>query len=364
MNPSPRLARGLASLALALLAAQPFSGHAASDEIALFNGRNLDGWEGHADIWFVRDGAITGQTRPETALKHNTFLVWKGGTIEDFELRLSYRIVGGNSGIQYRSRVVQQGAQGPIVGGYQADFEAGTTYSGILYEERGRGILAQRGQFTRITPADDGRHRVTVLGSLGRTEDIQAGIKPEQWNDYLIVARGNRLTHLINGRVTADVIDDDPARAAASGVLAFQVHVGPPMTVQFKDIRLRHLAPAPAPTLSDLDRLAGEWIGHAGRRDGFDIPADWLSQVHLKIEGDRYDVRWDDGGDRGTITLDPSASPKRMDIDGTSAGRVYGIYELSGDQLRVAYTPEGGPRPRNFDTPAGSSTLTITYRRK
>lgn len=363
MPPSPLPAHRLASLVLAVLCAVPLAGRSEPDEIALFNGRNLDGWEGHSDIWFVRDGAITGQTRPETALKHNTFLVWKGGQVEDFELRLSYRIVGGNSGIQYRSRVAQQGAQGPVVAGYQADFEAGTTYSGILYEERGRGILAQRGQFTRITPADDGRHRVTVLGSLGKTEDLQAGIKPEQWNDYLIVARGNRLTHLINGRVTADVIDDDPVRAATSGVLAFQVHVGPPMTVQFKDIRLRRLASA-QPVASDLDRMAGEWVGHSGRRDGADIPGEWLSQVQLSIRGDRYDVRWGDGGDRGRIVLDPSANPKRMDIDGESSGRVNGIYELTAEGLRVAYTPEGGPRPRNFDTPAGSPTLTITYRRK
>jgi hypothetical protein len=221
---------------------------------SLFDGRTLNGWQGNPAIWSVQEDAITGQTRPDTRLEHNTFLVWQGGTVEDFELRLSYRIVNGNSGIQYRSRVQQEGPQGPIVGGYQADFEAGKTYSGILYEERGRGILAERGQMTRVLPGENRRPRIEVIGSFGSTAGIQEVIKPEDWNDYVIIARGNRMTHIINGRVTADVTDED-SRAARSGVLAFQVHVGPPMKVQLKDIRLKRLGgtvsapsdPLPAP---------------------------------------------------------------------------------------------------------------------
>src|SRR4029450_13794314 len=92
---------------------------------SLFDGKSLAGWEGNTALWSVQDGAITGQTKADTNLKHNTFLVWKGGTVEDFELRLSYRIVNGNSGIQYRSRVVEQGPQGPMVAGYQGDLGAG-----------------------------------------------------------------------------------------------------------------------------------------------------------------------------------------------------------------------------------------------
>lgn len=228
---------GLAALTGSLSCAAP-----ANDGFeSLFDGRSLDGWKGNPAIWSVQDGAITGETRPDTRLEHNTFLVWQGGTVEDFELRLSYRIVNGNSGIQYRSRVVEEGPQGPIVAGYQADFEAGKTYSGILYEERGRGILAQRGQMTRVRPGENRRPTIEVIGSLGPTDEIQKVIKPEDWNDYVIIARGNRVTHIINGRVTADVTDEDAARAAKSGVLAFQVHVGPPMRVQFKDIRLKRL---------------------------------------------------------------------------------------------------------------------------
>lgn len=234
MNPRRLLA--LAATLFALTSAQ-----AAEEGFqSLFNGTSLDGWEGNSALWSVRDGAITGQTKADTDLKHNTFLVWKGGTVGDFELRLRYRIVAGNSGIQYRSKVIKQGPQGPIVGGYQADFEAGKTYSGILYEEQGRGILAQRGQKTRIVAGADGKTMVEVAGSVGKSEEIQAKIKHEDWNDYVIIAKGNHLQHFINGVATIDVMDEDAAKAAKSGVLALQVHRGPPMTVQVKDIRIKN----------------------------------------------------------------------------------------------------------------------------
>ena len=103
----------------------------------LFNGKDLTGWMGDLDIWSVQDGAITGQTTADKPLQANTFLIWQGGSIGDFELELDYRIVAGNSGIQYRSQVID--ADNWSVGGYQADIEAGDNYSGILYDERGRG---------------------------------------------------------------------------------------------------------------------------------------------------------------------------------------------------------------------------------
>jgi len=215
----------------------------------IFNGRDLTGWTGNMQLWSVRDGAITGVTSPDandpkkSTLKHNTFLVNTNVTLKDFELHLSYRIVAGNSGIQYRSKVQQQGEMGPIVGGYQADFEAGKTYSGILYEERGRGILAQRGQKTVIKPdpADANKTKVEVVGETGKSEDIQATIKNEDWNDYVVIAKGNHLQHFINGKQTVDVVDEQAAKAAKDGILALQIHTGPPMTVQFKNIRLKEL---------------------------------------------------------------------------------------------------------------------------
>ena len=226
---------------LAVLAGVATSIAADEDFTPLFNGKDLTGWQGNPELWSVRDGAITGVTKADPKLTHNTFLVWTNGTVTDFELRLSYRIVAGNSGIQYRSKVLDPGPFGPIVGGYQADFEAGKTYSGILYEERGRGILAERGQKTvvRADPANADKTKIEVVGSVGKSEDIQAKIRHEDWNDYVIIAKGNHLQHFINGVLTVDVVDEQPAKAAKSGVLALQIHVGPPMTVQFKNLQIK-----------------------------------------------------------------------------------------------------------------------------
>lgn len=221
----------------------------------IFNGKDLTGWTGNMDLWSVQDGAITGKTPPDPAdpkksvLKHNTFLINTNLTVADFELRLSYKIVQGNSGIQYRSKVLSQGDFGPIVGGYQADFEAGKTYSGILYEEKGRGILALRGQKTTINPEVEVEQKgkkakkadVKVTGEVGKSDDIQAAIKNEDWNDYVIIAKGNHLQHFINGKQTIDVTDEDAVKGAKEGILALQIHVGPPMTVQFKDVRIKTL---------------------------------------------------------------------------------------------------------------------------
>lgn len=221
---------------------------------SIFNGKDLSGWEGSAEFWSVEDGAITGKTQVDPAdakkglIKHNTFLIWRDGTVGDFELTLKYRIVAGNSGIQYRSKELPAGESGPILSGYQADFEAGAKYSGILYEERGRGILANRGEQTVIKaqekdPADakSKAFKVEVTGSVGDSEKIQAAIKSEQWNDYKIVAKGNHLQHFINGVKTIDVVDEDTAGAATEGLLGLQIHTGPPMVVQFKEVLLKVL---------------------------------------------------------------------------------------------------------------------------
>jgi hypothetical protein len=241
---------GCALAALALITGSANAGEKGFKKI--FNGKDLSGWKGNTDLWSVLDGAITGVTKAEPKLTHNTFLVWQEGKLANFELRLQYRIVKGNSGIQYRSHLKDQGDFGPIVSGYQADFEAGTKYSGILYEEKGRGILALRGEKVVIDGLEEkeikrGKKTIKrqvpnkkVTGSLGDTVEMQKKIKSEQWNDYRIVANGNHLQHFINGMQTVDVTDKGPGNAK-SGILALQIHVGPPMTVQFKDIRLKKL---------------------------------------------------------------------------------------------------------------------------
>ena len=208
----------------------------------IFNGKDLTGWEGAPDLWSVEDGAITGKTSAEHPAKENTFLVWKGGEPADFVLRCSFLIKPGNekgfsnSGIQYRSRVVKP--EYWVVSGYQADMEAGKTYTGILYEEKARGILAQRGQKVVI----DENGKINVVGSTGRTaEQVEASVKHGEWNTYEIIAKGNHLIQKINGEVTVDVTDEQEAKAAKSGIIALQIHAGPPMFVQIKDLRIKML---------------------------------------------------------------------------------------------------------------------------
>jgi len=221
---------------------------AAAGEVEIFNGKDLTGWEGNKDLWSVKDGAITGITPPDPAdpkkgiIKHNTFLVWKGGKVSDFEMTFQYRIEKGNSGVQYRSKELDPGAFGPIISGYQADFEAGDKYSGILYEERGRGILALRGEKNTIKPgADAKKPTVEKNGTVGDSAAIQAAIKKEDWNEYKIIAKGNHVQHFINGMQTIDVTDEDVANAPKEGLLALQIHQGPPMVVQFKNFKLVEL---------------------------------------------------------------------------------------------------------------------------
>jgi 3-keto-disaccharide hydrolase len=200
---------------------------------ALFNGKTLEGWSGNEKFWSVKDGAITGQTTAENPTKGNTFLIWKGGDVKDFELELKFKIIGGNSGIQYRSSDLGDF----VVGGYQGDIEAGDKYIGILYEEKGRGILAERGE--KVVIGADGKRE--VVGKTGDSKEIADAVKKEDWNEYEVIAKGNHLIQKINGRTTIDVTDNESSKAKASGILALQLHAGPPMMVQFKDIQFKEL---------------------------------------------------------------------------------------------------------------------------
>jgi uncharacterized protein (TIGR03067 family) len=303
---------------------------------SLFNGRDLSGWEGNKDLWSVEDGAITGRTPPQpddpkkSTLKHNTFLVYQGGEFGDFELHLKYRIVEGNSGIQYRSKVLRQGEQGPVVGGYQADFEAGKTYSGILYDEGGvagkRGIMAQRGE--KVVWNADGQKEVT--GSLGKSDAIQARIRPEQWNDYVIIAQGHRLRHYINGVQTVDITDNCAEKRLSSGVLALQIHVGPPMTVQFKDIRIKELGQR-----SDLERFQGSWMAVEVMANGERSKEEDFAGLTVKFTGQNYETTTRDNTEGGTFELNSTQQPAWMNIINHEGNQLRAIYEFKDDTLRV-----------------------------
>jgi len=223
------------------LAALVFVGQAVAAEKGfetIFDGKTLKGWNGDPKFWSVKDGAITGKTTKENPTKGNTFIIWEGKT-GNFDLRLDYKIIGGNSGIQYRSFK----ADGPDewrIGGYQADFEAGDTFSGICYGERFRGILSLRGKKTTLTVGDDGKLKKEVE-EFAKDADIAKAIKKEDWNSYRIVARNFNLSHYINDVKTTQVVDHDRKTRRADGLLALQLHAGPPMTVQFKYIRIKEL---------------------------------------------------------------------------------------------------------------------------
>ena len=196
---------------------------------------------GDPRLWRVEDGAIVGETTPEKRTEKNTFLIWRGGRPGDFVLKLQFKLANHNSGVHYRSREEPEKWGRWILGGYQADIAAKTTpYTGIFYEERGRGILAKRGE--RIVIGED--HKPHVTGKTGEFDELTAAIKPDDWNDYEIVAEGNRLKHIINGRLMADVTDNDAKKRSMSGLLGFQLHAGPPMKVQFRDIRIKTAPPA------------------------------------------------------------------------------------------------------------------------
>lgn len=336
---------------------------------SLFNGKDLTGWRGNTDLWSVEDGTIKGITKADPKLTHNTFLVWTNGTVEDFELRLTYRIVNGNSGIQYRSKVLREGTQGPVVGGYQADFEAGTTYSGILYEEQGRGILAQRGQKTVIKPdANDAKkHKVEVAGSVGDTKEIQSKIKKEDWNDYVVIAKGNHLQHFINGVPTVDVTDEHEAKAAKSGVLALQIHVGPPMTVQFKNIRIKTLGKDSA-SADLLKKLTGKWAPVEATYNGEPVGREILDTALLTIDGKNYTTKYGERTSEGTLSLDDSKTPVTLDLERKRSNgetRITpAICELKDDTLRICYAyGENTTRPTAFKSEPDSSTLLVTYKR-
>ena len=335
----------------------------------IFNGKDLIGWDGNPQLWSVKDGAITGQTTRERPAKGNTFLIWKGGDVADFELRLSYRITPNNdkgfanSGIQYRSKVLDP--QNWVVGGYQADMEAGDTYSGILYEERmTRGIMAARGE--KVVWDKDCQKQVT--GSLGKSEEIQASIKKDGWNDYVIIARGNHLQHFINGRQTVNITDECEAKRAAKGVLALQLHAGEPMTVQFKDIRIKILSGNADAAEEDLKKLQGVWEVAGGEINGSVISESDIPSIILTITNQSYRVERDGGTDRGAFTLDPSKQPKHMDIrpdSGDDAGnKMLAIYEIGADSFRVCYASPGEDRPTAFATEPDSRRLVINYKRK
>jgi 3-keto-disaccharide hydrolase len=216
---------------------EPIAGDEAGFE-QIFDGKTLAGWEGDPRYWRAENGALVGEITPATVVKSNTFIVWRGGRPKDFELKLDYRITAdGNSGINYRSAIVPD----PVtpenqfaMRGYQCDLDGRRRYPGNNYEEKGRLFLAVRGQVTHVV----GGRPPVLLSTFGDADEL-AQVVTDDWNAVHIVARGNVLTHILNGRLMTVVIDDDAPNRPADGLIGVQVHVGPPMKVEYRNIRLK-----------------------------------------------------------------------------------------------------------------------------
>jgi hypothetical protein len=201
----------------------------------IFDGKTLDGWDGNPKFWRIEDGTIVGETTAENPTSHNTFLIWRGGEPADFELKAEFRLHNGNSGIQYRSIEKPQEWGRWVIGGYQADMDGANQYTGILYEERGRGIVALQGQ--KVEVGDD--HKPRVIKQFAEPKDVLSHVKVGDWNDYHINAKGNRLVQIINGQKTMKLIDNDKDKRRMKGLIALQLHAGPPMKVEFRNLRLK-----------------------------------------------------------------------------------------------------------------------------
>lgn len=219
--------------------------------VRIFNGENLDGWKGDSVYWRVENGILTGEVTPATIMKRNTFIIWQGGEVGDFELKFDYRITEqGNSGINYRS--VELPELPFALRGYQGDIDGQNNYTGMNYEERGRTTLAERSQKTTL-PAiaadsfdayiqDNHWKAAVVSGATGNPDSLRAAILPPgSWNEYHIIARDNLLQHYVNGKLMSEVTDNDTANARKRGLIGVQVHVGPPMKVDFRNIYLKQL---------------------------------------------------------------------------------------------------------------------------
>jgi hypothetical protein len=207
---------------------------------SIFDGKTLDGWEGDPKYWHAADGAMVGEITPETVIKSNTFIIWRGGELGDFELKVEYRITpAGNSGINYRSEVVPDKVTPEnrfAMRGYQCDIDGQNRYTGNNYEEKGRLFLGVRGLITRVT----GKAKPAILSTIGDNKELGALIG-NGWNPVHLIVRGNVLMHHVNGRLMTVVIDDDERGRKARGLLGVQVHVGPPMKVEYRNWRLKQL---------------------------------------------------------------------------------------------------------------------------
>jgi hypothetical protein len=217
--------------------------------VSLFDGKSLNNWEGDSTYWRVENGILVGEVTSTTLLSRNSFLTWRGGIVKDFELKVDYRVSDkGNSGINYRSEEIE--GLRYALRGYQADLDGALLYTGSNYEEGRRTTLASRGQKAELPPVAESNNlsfyiknnfwtKAVVTGTLGHPDSLVKKVKRGDWNEYHLIARGNRLQHFVNGVLMSNVTDNDTANRRMRGLLGVQVHVGPPMKIEYRSIRLK-----------------------------------------------------------------------------------------------------------------------------
>lgn len=199
---------------------------------SLFNGKDLSGWDGDPALWKVEKGIIVGTCEGPVAMKNNSFLIWREGTVEDFELRVAMRVVGdNNSGIQYRSRERPDIGQW-VISGYQCDVHPAIEHTGMTYEEKGRGIFGLNGKSVMLDPQGE-------RWLIAEHEPVDVDVS--EWNEYTLIAQGNHLIHTVNGQLSSELIDCHDSGRSLQGLLAIQLHRGNPNRVEIKDLRIRNL---------------------------------------------------------------------------------------------------------------------------
>ncbi len=207
--------------------------------VSIFDGKSLNGWDGDQTFWRVENGEIVGETTAEKVVKTNNFLIWRGGKVRDFELKVDFRINGTNSGIQYRSIELPEIGKW-VLKGYQGDIDVANIHTGNVHEERGRTghvVLSRRGDVTRVV---DGAKFKTVA-TIGDNTLLRGVVNVNGWNQYHIIARGPVIMQIINGQLMSVLIDEDTKNFTPEGLVGFQMHVGPPFKVQYRNILYKKL---------------------------------------------------------------------------------------------------------------------------
>lgn len=221
----------------------------------IFDGKTLKGWEGDPVYWKAENGSIVGEITAATIVKRNTFIIYRDAKPSDFELKCEVKITkDGNTGINYRSEELLPDLPFALKG-YQADIDGAIRYTGQNYEERGRTTLGYRGEIVNVNEQTDPEVKNNlraysarnawlprkVTGSLGNSDSLKTKIKSEDWNEVHLIVKGNHLLHYINGVLMSDVTDLDKVNGKSEGWLGVQVHVGPPMKVEYRNIRIKNL---------------------------------------------------------------------------------------------------------------------------